>query len=249
MSEIKTIPILFSTPMVQAILDNKKTQTRRVIKPQPNENATEIVSSKQWKNGDYVARFKIQYADNKGQPEAFEVTNLYKCKYKVGDILWVRETWQHECELIQLAGGNWSNAYLNATGNYIYKADGIILNYVESIAFSKWKPSIFMPKSACRIFLEVINIKVERLHDISEDDCIAEGIKFLDIAEPYTFGYKLYGRHGISDLLGRKAVTGTAYESYQTLWADINGTDSWENNPYVFAIEFKRTDKPKNFII
>ncbi len=155
-------PILFSTPMVQAILSGRKTQTRRVIK---------------------------RFTD-------FGITD--HCAYgKVGDILWVRETWQ-KVEHPEL--------------KYRYRADHLNPTSVT------WKPSIFMPKDACRIFLEVTEIKVERLQDISEEDAIAEGVEVPTYKETELAKYKT---------------------NFSILWEFINGEESWESNPWVWAITFK----------
>jgi hypothetical protein len=91
-----------------------------------------------------------------------------------------------------------------------------------------WKPSIHMPKAACRIFLEITNIRVERLKDISEEDAVKEGVEVVKT------GYKDYITEGsISD----------AYWSFYSLWYKINGRESWSSNPYVWVIEFKQIVK------
>jgi hypothetical protein len=97
-----------------------------------------------------------------------------------------------------------------------------------------WKPSIFMPKAACRIFLEITDVKVERLQDISEEDAINEGVELLPNNR-----YKYY--------LSEYFDCINAVHSFQTLWKSINGAESWEANPFVWAIEFKQITKPENF--
>ena len=170
---IKQKPILFSTEMVRAILDRRKTQTRRILKEIKNEG----------------------------------------CPYgKIGDRLWVREPF---CDA--------DPAYFDKKGNlvqYAYKAD----NY--PIGTFKWKPSIFMPKKASRITLEITNIRVERLNDISEQDAIAEGVEECD--DKYHDDCQ-YG--SIGNIC-----------SYKTLWESINGQGSWGQNPWVWVIEFKRVE-------
>lgn len=193
----KLKPILFSTEMVQAILEGRKTMTRRTKGLEEiSLLATEIVRSDQWKKqGDWVARFKY-----KGK-ERYEITNIIKYPYgKVGDIFWVRETY---------SPGHIENG--SNTG-WQYKAD----NKLQNI---KWKPSIFMPKEAARIFLKVTNIRVERLHDITEEDAIAEGI----IPDPSNIPFK-------------------ADTKFFQLWETIYGEDSIDENPYVWVIEFERVD-------
>jgi len=193
----KERPILFTTEMVQAILDGRKTQTRRIFKYQ---NAS-------------FSGLMCNYLD--------EVDNEYYtkclydiCKYgKVGDILWVRETWcRHK-------------------SNYLYKAHGIDVDEF------RWKPSIHMPKEACRLRLKIKSIRVERLMDISEQDAIAEGVKqrfggFINYANPSKIFTETY------PFLSRKYSS--AQMSYLSLWEKINGENSFEENPWVWVIEFER---------
>lgn len=208
-------PILFSTEMVKAILDGRKTQTRRLVKFPKDFDGKNIYQN---------VPFGLKYSSNE-----FEgcVHRLYP-KWQVGDILWVRETFlKHP---IPIEG-------------YKYKADYTDVQ-LESISKTplKWKPSLFMPKDACRLWLKVTNIFAERLTDISAEDCVKEGIELIENEK--SFGYKLYGNHSIGDMLGRKAVTGTEFESYQTLWENINGKGSFDENPFVWVIEFERCVHP-----
>lgn len=214
----KLKPILFSTEMVQAILEGRKTMTRRTKGLEETSLlATEIVRSDQWKKqGDWVARFKF-----KGK-ERYEITNIIKYPYgKVGDIFWVRETY---------SPGHIENG--SNTG-WQYKADNKGQNII-------WKPSIFMPKEAARIFLKVTNIRVERLHDITEEDAIAEGIKHL-------YNGWCLGRF-VKDDPNRNFVEffNSPIAAFESLWNTIKGEASWKENPYVWVIEFERVAKPEN---
>jgi len=189
---MKERPILFSTPMVQAILEGRKTMTRRVIKPQPEYDGF-------WWNhpGNRPKAKKNTGAISSTCKPDYLWTNL--CKYSVGDVLWVRETWHPK-------------RHNMPTGfPYEYKAtaelDGTPTN-------EKWKPSIFMPRKACRLFLEITNIRVERLQEITENDAISEGIIHNSINDPKI--------------------------EFQWLWQFINGKESWELNPYVWVIEFNK---------
>lgn len=164
----KERPIIFSTPMVQAILQGRKTQTRRVVK----------------------------------RPEV----SMQKCPYgQPGDVLWVRESF-----------------YPATNTPFIYKADGWVGD-------NTWKPSIHMPKDAARIWLKLTDVKVERLQDIAEADAIAEGIEIIDQE-----GQKVYRRYD-----GYYTVTPSAYVSYWSLWASINGEESWLANPWVWVLSFE----------
>ena len=209
-------PILFSTEMVQAILEGRKTQTRRIIKPQPKEGI--ITTAFDFKKGFYASKIKIEE-----NPDRFEITKLFKPKYQTGDILWVRESF--------------AKPPIYAFGvKYIYKA-----GFNESIC--GWKPSIHMPKEAARIFLEVTNVRVERLKDISEEDAIAEGIdKKGDLYFNY-FESKLLGK-GLPKEYFYKEISKV---SFMSLWSKINGIDSWKANPWVWVYEFKVVEKPKDF--
>jgi len=194
---MKIRPILFSTPMVEAILEKRKTQTRRTCKIQPKEWQT----YSNYKDG----TFNINGPD-------YDSNDIFP-RYQKGDILWVRETFQ------------------KAVDGYIYKAKPKKQQYS-----SKWKPSIFMPKDACRIFLEVTNVRVERLLDISEKDAIAEGVeKYFD-----TGFYVMYG--------SKNDWAATAYTSFAYLWITINGKASFNANPCVWAYDFKIVERPNNFL-
>lgn len=204
---MKIKPILFSTPMVQSILDERKTQTRRIVKPQPDEDGiSKHIHSKKWH--DTSAR-------------------VYKPIAQIGDIFWVRETYA-------LIPYEHSQKY----HGYCYKADWV--NSDLTCPTSKWKPSIFMPKEACRIFLKVTDVRVERLQDISEEDAISEGVE-----KHSDYGSTGYIHYGEPDA----AYTDIdAVWSFETLWESINGSGSWDANPWVWVYELERCEKPKNFI-
>lgn len=140
-------PILFNTEMVQAILEGRKTVTRRKI-DRDITNFCDVdtdgtLLDYQNCDGDFINPVDL-------------------CRYRKGDILWVRETWSEHQEYYN------NSAKVFAEPHYIYKADGVYAN--------KWRPSIHMPKEAARIFLKVTDVRVERLQDITEEDAIAEGM-------------------------------------------------------------------------
>ena len=214
-------PILFSTEMVQAILEGRKTQTRRLhgldeIKKNSND-WTFYYFSKDDKRT--FAHFRKQ-EDNK-------IKSIFGTSpYQIGDILWVRETWQT----------TWNEN--KKSWDTIYKADGGY--WIDDDGIMKWKPSIYMPKEAARIFLEVSNVRVERLKDISEEDAIEEGIEIIHYAENILPVFRNY-------LLKEKKGTLNPRLSFRTLWEKINGEDSWNANPWVWVYEFKVVEKPKDF--
>ena len=151
-------PIIFSTPMVQAILDGRKTQTRRVIKDKDITN---------WFDIDVDGK-PIAYID---QETGDSYPPTHRAKYQPGDILWVRETWQH----LRIKKPHRAIPIDFNFIKYIYKADGEIANS-DGTPF-KWRPSIFMPRKAARIFLRVKEVSVERLIDISDSDVVNEGFQ------------------------------------------------------------------------
>jgi hypothetical protein len=215
---IKFKPILFSTPMVQAILEGRKTMTRRIIKS--NHESGLFAVGRRKSDGQITKITSLDWDECSG-----DVTNDIQCRYgKVGDVLWVRETWN-------------CISYLNPDNTeykYFYKAD-------NGNDFSKWKPSIFMPKATCRIFLEITNVKVERLQEISDEDAKSEGVEFIpNMAYPQN--WKDYSDEFAPPLISPQ-------HSFISLWDSINGEESWEANPFVWVIEFKQIEKPENFII
>jgi hypothetical protein len=188
-------PMLFSTPMVRALLDGRKTQTRRIVKD---------VLLQKYKDTDDDDFLKVSMLDSQ--------------KPKIGEIIWVRETFsQKEDRLI----------YRSQVCSKYDLPDGF-----------KWKPSLFMPKSICRLFLEITNIRLERLYDISETDAIAEGI----MPEMSDFTFQMYENYNKE---GYRYVN--AKDSYKSLWILINGQKSWDENPYVWVYDFKLVERPHGF--
>lgn len=140
-------PILFNTSMVRAILDGRKTVTRRVVKPQPKWSQLNM----RWDWGD-IAWWRNNWNAIESIPEKNK-------PFKPGDILYVRETWGFD------------------KNNWLYKADFPPADLDRIASITKWLPSIHMPKEAARIFLRVTNVRVERLHDITPEQIDAEGCK------------------------------------------------------------------------
>lgn len=202
--------------MVQAILEGRKTQTRRVVNPQPtySENC-----GFNWKG--YVYGIGSDYAET-----VSNFTNS-NCPFgKVGERLWVRETWHVEPGVT-----GWSMDDNEPCIGWIeYKAGGskeVVAPNFDAVqrCFPKgevdwdflpydWRPSIFMPRWACRLILEITKIRVERLNDISEADCVKEGI-------------------------GSALLRDCKRPKFMQLWESINGAGSWNENPWVWVVEFK----------
>lgn len=207
-------PMLMSAPMVRAILAGTKTQTRRIVKPQPTGfiGGPGVIMP----NGapaalipmdDTVAPFGRQIVCPYGQP---------------GDRLWVRETWQGP--LFHGEHGDVDRRTIQNPKHCVYAADGgpapEFMDADDNLQ-CRWRPSIHMPRWASRITLEITGVRVERLQDINEEDAEAEGIGFL---------------RSIPDA----DETLTARELFEYLWESINGAESWAANPWVWAVEFRR---------
>jgi hypothetical protein len=206
-------PILFSAPMVRALLAGTKTQTRRVVKPQPWASC--VIEEGMDGETPFV------YSALSGHGPGYDVEETRKpcrCPYgQPGDRLWVRETWR-------VCGGR-EYEYQQDRSQVMYRSthqeDGFPLGWESYV----WRPSIFMPRWASRITLEVTGVRVERLQDISEADCAKEGAPF---------SYSGFAPEDAPDWRGW----------YRDLWESINGPGSWDANPWVWVVEFKRLEKP-----
>lgn len=200
---MKERPILFSAPMVRALLDGSKSQTRRLVKPQPRAE-TEPVRPESRGSAKWV------FMADADRSTRFAFGDV-RCPFGVpGDRLWVRETF---------------SPYIDASAlksRATYRADGSGL-----LPRQRWFPSIHMPRWASRITLEVTDVRVERLTSISEADTVAEGIeRHVDDGVAY------YG-----PLNEGHAVAQVAFER---LWESINGAGSWDANPWVWVISFRK---------
>jgi hypothetical protein len=212
----RELPILFNTEMVRAILDGRKTCTRRVVKPQPDEKHT------------YSLGFVIDSTEKKavgcfgfGIDEYGGSIQYAKPPYKPGDILYVRETW---C--------GW---YLPLVGmHYCYRAtepDGnkrpTSPEYDCDVEKISWHPSIHMPKEAARIWLKVTDVRVQRLQDMDKMDAVKEGIDTR---------LCINLNHALAKF--KKLWNSTIKKS------DLDRY-GWDANPWVWVIEFERCEKPQ----
>lgn len=221
-------PILFNTEMVKAILDGRKTQTRRLIRPQPDGQLSYIMGGSNPGKWDYMSA---------SQAKAWDVDESRICKQDDGrlwtppchadDVLYVRETWnygyvdsdwkegcppEHWFEGLDWNGKD--HEFLRGISRFWYLADN-----EEPLYGLKWKPSIHMPKAAARIWLKVKRVRVERLKDITEEDAEAEGCQ----------------AQGIMD----------ARERFAMVWNSAYGVfgkktpENWASNPWVWVIDFE----------
>ena len=160
-----------------------------------------------------------------------------RCPYgQVGDVLWVRES----CLWVMLDHAHDLLEGAKDRTQWVYKASvhSDFIKYAKERYGYKWKPSIHMPKDACRIFLEITNIRVERLNDIKILDALREGMISMEYKgyPSWTHNIEKYP-NGFSTPIG----------CFSHLWNSINGPETWEVNPWVWVIEFKRIEKPSNF--
>lgn len=239
----KERPILFSGPMVRALLNGRKTQTRRVMKVQPPTQ--EAFRGSLFGLDRAVADGVKMYSQNDydrlpKHPTEWELTGSvgvareagfprrYRCPYgAIGDRLWVKETWRPS-----KSAGDWDM-------DVRYEADGLTRTvYDGEFGARDWSmpkaaargnvSPLFMPRWAARLVLEITDIRVERLQDLGEADAIAEG------APQYSSSLKL-----ARDRAFDASLKGYYREGFSELWESINGKGSWDANPWVWAVSFR----------
>lgn len=207
---MKCMPILFSPPMVRAILAGRKTQTRRILKPQHIPAGVRTL------------RFENQNAE--------ELMHVAKCPYgSPGDRLWVRETWG------EVSHVDWGDPrkepFVHVLGPdercIIYREEALRHGFEwagESEA-ERWRPSIHMPRWASRLALAITDVRVQRVQEISEEDACWEGAM-----GPFpTFSHGEIGEGGPD----------SHRDGFADLWNSINGPDAWQRNDWVWALTFE----------
>jgi hypothetical protein len=232
--------ILFSAPMVRALLDGSKTQTRRICKSQPYSNGFHFDGREILCHNDYLppSAMLMDYRDG-GQ--TFTTSNMegwdFCCPYgQPGDRLWVRETWY--CDHWDVQQGPYREVD-GARELLVYRADDERPYEAEQPI---WRPSIHMPRWASRILLEIVSVRVERLHGISEGDALAEGVHSIRSKE-WDLKHFPEWRKAFDEACSRKEkppIGPLPSQSYRALWESINGTGSWDANPWVWVVEFRR---------
>jgi hypothetical protein len=209
-------PILMSAPMVRAIRGGTKTQTRRIVMPGRSQHWLQkdvLHRSPRAKMVDVVGVAWAQFATPMAgqmhmgiQISEWSPLGCVRCPYgRAGDWLWVRETWAPRAD------------------GFAYAADPAW----NTSAGGRWHPSIHMPRCASRITLEITEVRVQRLQDISEEDAKSEGLSFV------ADGCARFGVEGVASSWCDCPVT-----AYAALWESINGSGAWDANPWVWAIDF-----------
>jgi hypothetical protein len=235
---MRELPILFSAPMVRAILEGRKSQTRRAVKPQPTQ-CCPTGSSLPLAQGDWAWPYPktgggiVRVSNRRNGPEGW----TEHCPYgQAGDRLWVRETWRYA----DWTGDGYPWIEYQADSAKSLRDSQLPPEWSERVidiwaklseeenfaidgraADRKWRPSVHMPRWASRITLEVTDVRVERLQDISEADAIADGCIAVN--------------KGIS--------WHTAADAFEALWNSINGPGGWDANPWVWVVAFKRVEE------
>ncbi|MGK0158859.1 hypothetical protein [Pseudomonas mosselii] len=234
MSQAKERPILFSGPMVRAILEGRKTVTRRPIKPSMRGFDVSFELHQQ-EDGSWrpMHTFDESSMDDQGTEHPIA------CPYgRIGDRLWVREAWA-QVNVAQAPGESW----------VVYRECDNRTDYG-----GPWKPSIHMRRRDSRILLEITDVRVERLNDISDEQAKAEGMVYTDFGmqerpgRASIDGGKTYhplkpqqapGWHA-GDATHPDQCLDRARWAFANLWGKINGENSWDANPWVWVVEFKQ---------
>lgn len=245
---MKERPILFSGPMVRAILEGRKTVTRRVMKPQPEPcDADDPRGGHWWPSREHQTMLHVQ-------EELQQWTGLagHACPYgEPGDRLWVRESCAQVFEVdipagrpVGPVGTAGSPSHPDWKSRYVYKADGDMPNvqwhHVGDCQPVRWTPSIHMPRLASRILLEITAVRVERLHDgegetAYESRYIAEGINRIHHGDGEYYYHAFQNEPGPGNWCD-------PFDAWRELWVSVNGAESWDANPWVWVVEFKRLE-------
>jgi hypothetical protein len=233
---MKELPILFSGEMVRAILEGRKTQTRRVVKPQP------VYDHGAWCVPGFTCNTEHGFKES-------VLLSSFRCPYgKPGDRLWVRETFAVDYEVGEGTRGQIPPVVF-------YRATDKETNWTSGK--TPWKPSIHMPRKYSRITLEIVSVRVERLQDITEDDAKSEGCNEIVSKWWQWFGYvdghrsvmeggdpsKPPAPHWINPEI--QEYRRSRKDQFQILWNSINakrGFD-WDLDPWVWVIEFRKLDE------
>lgn len=228
---MKERPILFQGEMVRAILAGKKTQTRRLIKPQPTEEGRGLIGH---------VKMCGHFGAHVFGPCMVKLVPSPYCK--AGDRLWVREAFAYSVR----DPDSHHEGFSEETHDAVYRAtqehEGEWTHYngdgTQTATKPTWRPGIHMPRWASRITLEVVEIRVQRLNEITETDAAAEGV------EPFFKRFPEIGRD--QRITSRELARDAEHRaSFAVLWDEINGDRAlWVSNPWVWAVTFKRIEAP-----
>lgn len=227
-------PILFSAPMVKALLAGRKVQTRRLIKIEPNGKIIDFVKvATDTKTGRYVYEMKDAVGNHVSiKAGRHFVEYQYMPPFAVGDRLWVKEAWRTQeafdanspSEICAEFESEWGAPSMPTFYEADKQCDGHSIELWQQSRPGRLRASMHMPRVASRLTLVVESVKIERLQDISEEDACAEGLGYMWTEEN-------------EEDLDRPVVS--ARQGFAHIWDSINGEGSWEQNPWVVAYTFK----------
>ncbi|HHT0069041.1 TPA: hypothetical protein ACTW88_001879 [Raoultella ornithinolytica] len=209
--------MIFNGEMVRAILDGRKTQTRRIMAPQPADD----IERSAFPNPDAIG-WKSSLKHKYGS------TTAHFCPFgAIGDRIWVRETFRVHSRATDVATLVYKASERNSWTEQTHRVPVAVCN--KPATPEKWTPSLHMPRWASRILLEITDVRVERLNSISQEDAQAEGLELTGWRPTY------------SDPDSGGEIM-TPYDNFAELWSSIYGDESWQANPWVWVIEFKRVE-------
>ncbi|WP_394372541.1 ASCH domain-containing protein [Klebsiella michiganensis] len=231
MTKITERGMIFNGEMVRAILDGRKTQTRRIMKVQPkpcnHANWPDYSPDPQWKS--YPSGWCCAVCANGTTIDHRHHAKGITCPYgTVGDRIWVREAFRVHSRATDVATLVYKASERNSWTEQTHRVPVAVCN--KPATPEKWTPSLHMPRWASRILLEITDVRVERLNAISEENAAAEGVVQFrgGFWKHYQPGWT---QHQLS-----------ARGSFVTLWKSIYGEESWQSNPWVWVIEFKHVE-------
>lgn len=209
--------MIFNGEMVRAILDGRKTQTRRIMAPQPADD----IERSAFPNPDAIG-WKSSLKHKHGS------TTAHFCPFgAIGDRIWVREAFRVHSRATDVATLVYKASERNSWTEQTHRVPVAVCN--KPATPEKWTPSLHMPRWASRILLEITDVRVERLNSISQEDAQAEGLELTGWRPTYS-----------DPDSGGEVIT--PYDNFAELWSSIYGDESWQANPWVWVIEFKRVE-------
>ena len=223
--------ILFNTEMIRAIMDGRKTQTRRPIRPQPMGRLCYSMAGSnagKWGYMTEICRKAWGYSgdDILQDPTKEELEKRWTPPCHTDDLLYVRETWFYESHMEDLTAGEPDLPSGRYKHRYVYYADQPDYPVNVGVGATGWRPSIHMPKEAARIWLKVTNVSVQRLKEITNEDAIAEGFEADETFKAHErFAMTWNSIYGFT-----KAVNG---------WR-MSSPENWGSNPWVWVISFEQ---------
>jgi len=233
-------PILFSAPMVRAILSSQKTVTRRVCQEMPTAPGLHDLGGGYGWNGNVASPALVKYDERGVSVWPFRAS---RCG-GVGDRLWVRETW--------CPGDYWTSGVAHDPPEDIrYAADNSAISYatgkplrIDTSDWSdpkRWRPSIHMPRWASRLSLDVVSVGVERLHDIDDEGATREGIRWWS-KDGALRKYAPADDEGDGPMWPWRDCPRSPREAFERLWTEVYGPGAWAANPWVWRVEFERAE-------